>query len=34
MNKMQKAYDDETNHGINRFAQEAWNTRIDKALKE
>lgn len=34
MNKMQKAYDDETSHGINRFAQEAWNTRIDKELKQ
>lgn len=34
MNTMQKAYDDETNHGINRFAQDAWNARIDKELKQ
>ena len=34
MNTMQKAYDGETNHGINRFAQDAWNKRIDKELKQ
>jgi hypothetical protein len=34
MNVMQKAYDTETNHGINQHAQDAWNTRIDKELKE
>ncbi len=34
MNAMQKAYDDETRHGINRFAQDAWNNRIDKELKQ
>jgi hypothetical protein len=33
MNVMQKAYDDETNHGINRFAQDTWNARIDKDLQ-
>jgi hypothetical protein len=33
MNVMQKAYDDETNHGINRFAQDTWNARIDKELQ-
>lgn len=34
MNTMQKAYDDETSHGINRFAQDVWNARIDKELKQ
>jgi hypothetical protein len=33
MHAMQKAYDTETNHGANRFAQESWNNRIDKELK-
>jgi hypothetical protein len=34
MNKMQKAYDDETSHGINRYAQDAWNARIDNELRQ
>ena len=34
MNTMQKAYDDETNHGTSRFAQDAWNAKIDKALNQ
>jgi len=34
MNVMQKAYDDETNHGINVVAQDTWNAKIDKALKK
>jgi hypothetical protein len=33
MNVMQKAYDDETNHGINQSAQDTWNAKIDKELK-
>ncbi|MEJ5960683.1 hypothetical protein [Pedobacter immunditicola] len=33
MNAMQKAYDKETSNGMNRFAQEEWNQRIDKELK-
>jgi len=33
MNAMQKAYDQETSHGLNHVAQEAWNRRIDKELK-
>jgi len=33
MNTMQKAYDKETSHGINKAAQEEWNQRIDKELK-
>ena len=33
MTAMQKAYDKETAHGMNRIAQEAWNQRIDKELK-
>jgi hypothetical protein len=32
MNKMQKAYDTETSHGLNRAAQENWNKRIDNLL--
>lgn len=32
MNAMQKAYDKETSHGLNRIAQEDWNQRIDKEL--
>ncbi|RZL13662.1 MAG: hypothetical protein EOO89_17175 [Pedobacter sp.] len=34
MNKMQKAYDTETSHGLNRAAQQSWNKRIDKLLSE
>lgn len=34
MNVMQKAYDDETSHSLNRAAQDAWNAKIDKALKQ
>jgi hypothetical protein len=33
MNTMQKAYDAETAHGQNHFAQEQWNSRIDQELK-
>lgn len=33
MNTMQKAYDKETSHGTNHFAQATWNDRIDKELK-
>jgi hypothetical protein len=33
MDAMQKAYDGETAHGLNRGAQENWNARIDKELK-
>jgi hypothetical protein len=33
MNTMQEAYDGETAHGQNRFAQEKWNLRIDQELK-
>jgi len=33
MNTMQKAYDKETGHGMNRIAQEEWNQRIDRDLK-
>lgn len=33
MDKMQKAYDGETAHGLNRGIQEQWNSRIDAALK-
>jgi hypothetical protein len=32
MNAMQKAYDKETSHGLNKIAQEAWNHKIDQAL--
>ncbi|MDB5009909.1 MAG: hypothetical protein JWQ06_698, partial [Mucilaginibacter sp.] len=34
MDAMQKAYDKETSHGINRFVQTEWNDRIDKELKK
>lgn len=33
MNAIQKAYDKETAHGMNRSAQEEWNKRIDQELK-
>jgi hypothetical protein len=33
MDKMQRAYDKETGHGINRIAQASWDARIDKVLK-
>jgi hypothetical protein len=33
MNAIQKAYDKETSHGMNRSAQEEWNKRIDRDLK-
>lgn len=33
MDAMQEAYDKETSHGTNRFAQGKWNDRIDKELK-
>lgn len=32
MNKMQKAYDTETAHGLNRAAQQNWNKRLDDLL--
>jgi hypothetical protein len=34
MNAMQKQYDSETRHGSDHLAQEQWNKRIDKELKE
>jgi hypothetical protein len=33
MDKMQKAYDNETSHSRNQFTQQEWNERIDKELK-
>jgi hypothetical protein len=33
MDAMQKAYDKETSHGLNKEAQAEWNDRIDKELK-
>lgn len=33
LHKMQKAYDDETSHGLNLGAQEKWNKKIDEELK-
>jgi len=33
MNKMQKAYDEETRHGNDQYAQYKWNDRIDKDLR-
>ena len=32
MHAMQKAYDNETSHGLNRSAQAAWDDKIDKML--
>lgn len=32
MNKLQKDYDAETSHGLNRTAQHHWNKRIDNLL--
>lgn len=34
MDKMQKAYDNETNHSRNSMAQQEWNARIDNELKK
>ncbi len=34
MNRLQKQYDDETKHGLDQGAQQRWNERIDKELKE
>jgi hypothetical protein len=34
MNKMQKAYDQETAHGLDRAAQQKWNQQIDNLLNE
>ncbi|GAB3649112.1 hypothetical protein GCM10028791_14030 [Echinicola sediminis] len=34
MNKMQEAYDQETDHGKNKMAQERWNLLIDQELKK
>lgn len=33
MHTMQKAYDKETSHGLNRFAQASWDDKIDKLLR-
>lgn len=33
MNKMQNAYDEETRHGKDQYAQTQWNNRIDKELQ-
>ena len=32
MNQMQEEYDKETQHGINKNAQEKWNQKIDMEL--
>ena len=34
MNQLQDQYDNETSHGMNAAAQERWNGRIEKELKE
>lgn len=34
MDKMQRAYDQETSHGLNSIRQTAWNELIDKELRE
>ncbi|AYL94073.1 DUF922 domain-containing protein [Mucilaginibacter celer] len=34
MNQLQDNYDKETNHGVNGAAQQRWDARIDKELKE
>lgn len=34
MNRLQKAYDDETMHGVNRMIQNFWKSRIQAWLKE
>lgn len=34
MNRLQDEYDSETRHGINKSAQEQWNQRIDRELRE
>ena len=34
MNQLQDQYDSETQHGINKVAQEQWNQRLEKELKE
>jgi hypothetical protein len=34
MNQLQDQYDGETQHGINKVAQEQWNQRLEKELKE
>ncbi|WP_181305772.1 hypothetical protein [Rufibacter sp. XAAS-G3-1] len=34
MDKLQKQYDGETSHGLNRVAQERWNQKIDQELRE
>ncbi|MBC3541324.1 hypothetical protein ACFSC6_14910 [Rufibacter sediminis] len=33
MDRLQKQYDGETNHGLNRMAQEKWNQKIDQELR-
>ena len=34
MNRLQDQYDGETQHGLDSHAQERWNTRLEKELKE
>ncbi|WP_224997161.1 hypothetical protein [Cesiribacter sp. SM1] len=34
MNRLQDQYDSETQHGLNNSAQERWNARIEKELRE
>jgi hypothetical protein len=34
MDAMQKAYDGETGHGMNKAAQDKWNNKIDAGLKD
>jgi len=34
MDKLQQQYDEETDHGINQSAQQRWNERINKELRE
>jgi len=33
MDTLQKQYDNETRHGMDQFAQQRWNERIDKELR-
>ncbi|RNI31147.1 hypothetical protein [Rufibacter latericius] len=34
LDRLQKQYDGETSHGLNRMAQEKWNQKIDQELRE
>ncbi|WP_299700323.1 hypothetical protein [uncultured Pontibacter sp.] len=34
MNQLQDQYDEETRHGLDKLAQERWNLRLEKELKE